>query len=182
MADEKNSGIIFLFSDINGQVIGCHNQTRAFFPKSFLNFASIVKSPVHFCTKVRKGKTFCMCFFCNPDGILRVEMRPPGAFLPGFQSAFGNQKIRISGERDCVVAETSIGTVGDYLAVNGQPEPITRCRVYEREALNRERDGMLSGLKFHKTDGVRKLCERDGERLCNKCIQDGSSPNLPEDL
>jgi hypothetical protein len=89
------------------------------------------------------------------DRIFRIEMRPARAFLPRFQSAFCDEKISITGKRDSIVADTSVSTLGDYLAVNGQPVPKTRYRVYEREALNQERDGMLSLFKFHKTHGIR---------------------------
>jgi hypothetical protein len=176
MADEKNTGIIF--SDLDSQVIGSYDQTRTFFLELSLHFGSIVRRPVHLCTEVCQGKPLRIGFFCNLYCTFRVEVRPSRAFLPGFQSAFGNQKIRISAKQNRIAAVTGVSAVSDYLSIKRQTVPETGCGVYKREGHNREWDSMVTIIKFHKPYRERKLREWNRERFGYKCIQNSGSPDL----
>jgi hypothetical protein len=108
-------------------------------------------------------------------------MWPSRTLLPGFQTAFGNEEIRIPAKQDCIGAITGVGTVGDHLSVKGQAVPEAGYRVYKLPGLNRERDSMVTFVKFQKPYREGKLRERDRERFCNKCIQDTGSPGLSAD-
>ena len=83
-------------------------------------------------------------------------MRPSRALLPGFQPAFGNQKIRIPSEQDCIGAVTGVGTVRDDLPVKRKTEPETGNRVYKETGLNRERDSMITFVQFQERYRVGK--------------------------
>ena len=70
-------------SHIDRQVIGCHDEPGTEFSELFLNGSAILEGLVHLCAEMQQGQAFCTGSFCNPDCILRVEVRPVRAALPG---------------------------------------------------------------------------------------------------
>jgi len=61
-----------VISHIERHVVICHDKPVKCGFKGFLNFAAIVKRPVHHCTEMHQGKLFCTGFFGDPDRIFGI--------------------------------------------------------------------------------------------------------------
>lgn len=161
-------------SHLYRKAINCCKEPGTFFLVDPLYLEPLLESRVGMGGKMCEGKPPCMGFLRNVDRILGIQVRPFGAFLPGFQTAFGNQKIGIHSQQDRIFAETRIDAVRDLLPVKDEGISKTRGCVDERPAFNRERDGMGPFGQFNEPGSEGKLvkgyCEGLPDERTDLCL------------
>jgi len=124
---------------------------------------------------MHQREALCLCFLCDPDRVLRVEVRPPGAYLAGLQGTFRDEQVGSAGEADRVITDTGIRAVGDHLPVDFHTVPVTGGRVDKRAAFHGERELVHTLRKLDDVDGVRECCKGYGERFPGKGVEEGSA-------
>lgn len=168
-------------SEIDGQLIGGCDETRTDRLEPLLESVPFHERRIDHRPKVHQRETFCPGAFCDPDRILRVEVRPLGARFSRPEAAFSDEEVCIPPEPVGVVAETGIGAVRDRRPVNFEPVPEAGGRVDERQAFESKRQGVSSRFEFPDGCRVREPGEGYGERLADKSLKVSKSPGLGED-
>ena len=168
-------------SYLDGQSVCCGNETRAVLPEEPLDLVPLPERRVRVGSEMDQGEPSGPALPGDGDRLLRVQVWPFRALLPGFQPALGDQEVCVPGKPHGVRTRAGVRAEGDLLPFDHDRVPEAGDRVDQRPALDRERDRVGPLREPDEPDRVGQVLERHREWLPDQGPERRLDPGLPAD-